>query len=48
MQSVRVDKGLTTKDITSDMFMEEQDKVVDVVNLTVRYSNMSTFQEKKY
>ncbi|RLN35478.1 uncharacterized protein C2845_PM03G18630 [Panicum miliaceum] len=35
LQSARVEKGLTAKDITSDMFMEEQDKVVAVVNLTV-------------
>ncbi|CAO1939867.1 unnamed protein product [Urochloa humidicola] len=35
VQSARVDIGFTAKDITADMFMEEPDKVVDMVNLTV-------------
>lgn len=35
VQSTRVDIGLTEKDITADIFMEEPDKVVDMVDLTV-------------
>lgn len=35
VQSSSVDKGLTTKDITEDMFKEEPDKVVDMVNVMV-------------
>jgi hypothetical protein len=37
VQSTRVDIGLTAKDITADLFVEEPNKVVDMVNLTVSY-----------
>jgi hypothetical protein len=37
VQSARVDKGLTSQDITVDIFKEEPNKVVDTVNLTVSY-----------
>lgn len=35
VESTRVDEGLTTANITDDMFREEADKVVDKVTLTV-------------
>jgi hypothetical protein len=35
VHSTKADKGLTSKDITGDMFKEEQDKYIDMVNLMV-------------
>lgn len=52
MQSTRVDEGITIKDIleTEDMFEEDPDKIVDMVNLTVRMqirrNYCFNFQEK--
>lgn len=52
MQSTRVDEGITIKDILEkeDMFEEDPDKIVDMVNLTVRMqirrNYCFNFQEK--
>jgi hypothetical protein len=37
VHSTKADKGLTSKDITRDMFKEEAGKDVDMVNLMVGY-----------